>query len=129
MNGAPGDPTGFAFPYGIDGRGRTAVTGLRGHVRDLVEQLLLTSPGERVMRPDFGGGLSRLVFEPGSPEAAATTQYLVQSALERCLGDVAAFERVEVAAQDSALRVTVAYRVLRTQATEVATFPVPGGAR
>lgn len=129
MSRSPRDPTDFAFPYGVDGRGRTAVSGGERHVRDLVEQVLLTSPGERVMRPDFGGGLSRLVFEPGGPEAAATTQYLVQSALERCLGDVAAFERVEVVAEDSALRVTVAYRVLRTRAAEVATIRVPGGTR
>ena len=51
------------------------------HLRDLIEQVLFTSPGERVMRPDFGSGLLALVFEPGGPEARPPPQYLVQGAL------------------------------------------------
>ena len=46
------------------------------HVRDLIEQLLFTSPGERVMRPDFGCGLLDLVFAPNSPELASTPRAL-----------------------------------------------------
>ncbi|GGY10177.1 GPW/gp25 family protein [Streptomyces tanashiensis] len=114
-------------PYDIDGSGRTATTGPDDHVRDMIEQLLLTSPGERVMRPDFGAGLLQLVFEPGGPEAAATTQYLVQSALERHLGQVLTADRVEVEAVDSTLLITVSYVVLRTRTREVATFRTPGG--
>jgi len=115
------------FPYGIDGSGRTAATGADAHVRDLIEQVLFTSPGERVMRPDFGSGLLALVFEPGGPEVAATTQYLVQGALEQWLGDVIAVESVSVEAIDAALVVTVTYVVLQTRAREVAQFPIPGG--
>ncbi|MFF6839507.1 GPW/gp25 family protein [Streptomyces tanashiensis] len=114
-------------PYDIDGSGRTATTGPDDHVRDMIEQLLLTSPGERVMRPDFGAGLLQLVFEPGGPEAAATTQYLVQSALERHLGQVLTADRVEVEAVDSTLLITVSYVVLRTRTREVATFRTPDG--
>lgn len=116
------------FPYAIDGSGRTATTDDDGHVRDLIEQVLFTSPGERVMRPDFGSGLLGLVFEPGGPEVAATTQYLVQGALQHWLGDVIAVDSVVVDAIDAALVVRVAYVVRRTQASEVATFRVPGGA-
>ncbi len=115
------------FPWGFDGRGRTAATDQDGHVRDLIEQVLLTSPGERVMRPGFGSGLLTMVFEPGGPEVAATAQYLVQGSLERELSDVIALETVEVDAVDSALVVTVSYVVRRTQAHEVATFRAPGG--
>ncbi|MBB4986721.1 MULTISPECIES: GPW/gp25 family protein [Streptomyces] len=114
-------------PYDIGGSGRTATTGPDDHVRDMIEQLLLTSPGERVMRPDFGAGLLQLVFEPGGPEAAATTQYLVQSALERHLGHVLTADRVEVEAVDSALLITVSYVVLRTRTPAVATFHIPDG--
>lgn len=121
------DGRAWDFPYGIDDSGRTATTSVEGHVRDLVEQVLFTASGERVMRPDFGGGVMSLVFEPGGAEVAATTQYLVQSALERWLGDVIALESVTVEAVDSALVVSVAYAVRRTQAREVARFPVPGG--
>ena len=116
------------FPWALDGRGRTAATDHDGHVRDLVEQVLLTSPGERVMRPDFGSGLLAMVFEPGGPEVAAAAQYLVQGALERELAELIVLEAVSVDAIDSALVVTVTYVVRRTAAHEVATFRVPGGA-
>ena len=62
------------YPWSVDGRGRTAATDRDGHVRDLVEQVLFTSPGERVMRPDFGCGLLGMVFEPGGPEVAAAAR-------------------------------------------------------
>ena len=66
------------------------------HIRDLIAQVLFTSPGERVMRPDFGSGLLQLVFAPNSDVLAATTQMLVQSALQRWLGDRILVEAVSV---------------------------------
>jgi len=62
------------FPYHVDGRGLTATTAPDDHLRDLIEQVLFTAPGERVMRPEFGSGLLGLVFEPGGPELVAATQ-------------------------------------------------------
>lgn len=115
------------YPWNIDGRGRTAATDPDDHVRDLIEQVLFTSPGERVMRPDFGAGLLAMVFEPGGEAVAATAQFLVQSALERILADVIAVQQVAVEAVDSALLVTVSYVVRRTQTPQVATFQTPGG--
>lgn len=115
------------YPYAIDGRGRTATTGRDDHIRDLIEQLLFTSPGERVMRPDFGSGLLHLVFEPGGVEVAATAQYLVQSGLEQYLSDRITVEQVSVESIDSTLVVTVSYLVLSTQQREIATFRAPGG--
>ena len=88
--------TNVDFPYHVDGRGRTADTGADDHLRDLIEQVLFTAPGERVMRPDFGSGLLGLVFEPGGPELVATTQHLVQGALQQELGHLIAVESVEV---------------------------------
>lgn len=116
------------YPWRLDGRGRTASTTYDEHVRDLVEQVLLTSPGERVMRPDFGAGLLAQVFEPGGVTVAATTQYVVQSALERTLADVIAVQGVEVDAVDAALVVTVTYVVLRTRTRATARVTAPGGA-
>lgn len=100
------------YPYRLDPRGRTAATGRDDHLRDLIEQLLFTDPGERVNRPDFGSGLRQLVFEPASVELAASLQFTVQAALERWLGDRIAVASVEVAAEDSTLRVVVRYRPL-----------------
>lgn len=118
----------LSFPWALDGRGRTAEVDDDGHVRDLVEQVLFTSPGERVMRPDFGSGLLAMVFAPGGPEVAAAAQYLVQGSLERELADAILLESVEVEAMDAALVVTVVYVVRRTRAHVIATFHAPGAA-
>ena len=106
--------THLRFPYQLDGRGRTAETDEAIWIRGLIEQVLFTSPGERVMRPDFGTGLQQLVFAPNSPELAAATQFLIQGALQRWLGELITVEAVEVEAEESALRVTVQYRIRRT---------------
>ena len=71
------------FPFHFDGRGRTAATDDDDHIRDMIEQLLFTSPGERVNRPDFGSGLLQMVFAPNSPELAAALQFTTQAALQR----------------------------------------------
>ena len=110
------------FPYHIDGRGRTAATTYADHINDMVEQVLFTSPGERVERPTFGCGLLQLVFAPNSDELAATTQYLVQGALQQWLGDLIQVNSVSVANQDSTLSVTVSYTIRTTQQAQTAQF-------
>ena len=113
------------FPYRFDGFGRTATTDRDDHVRDLIEQVLLTAPGERVMRPDFGSGLLALVFEPNSTTLAASTQMLVQSALAQHLSHLIAVQAIDVANDDGALRVTVTYTALRDRATHSVDVTVP----
>ena len=115
------------FPYHFDGRGRTATTDRDDHIRDLIEQVLFTAPGERVMRPDFGSGLLALVFEPNSTTLAATTQMLVQGALQQYLSHLIAVQGVQVINDDGALRVDVRYVVLLDRSTHVASFTAPGG--
>jgi Bacteriophage baseplate protein W len=112
----------IAFPYELDRRGRTAGNHEDRHMRDLVEQVLFTAPGERVNRPEFGSGLLRLVFEPNSDVLATTTQFTVQAALQRWLSDRIEIENVDVENEDSSLRITVVYRIRRTGRREVATF-------
>jgi len=115
------------YPYHFDGRGRTAATDGDAHIRDLIEQVLFTAPGERVNRPDFGSGLMQLVFAPNSDELAAATQFLVQGALQQWLGDLIEVEAVEVRNEDSTLRVTVQYRVRRNNERQTAEFSRAGG--
>ena len=110
------------YPFRIDGRGRTASTDQDAHIRDLVEQVLFTAPGERVNRPDFGSGLMQLVFAPNSDELATATQFLVQGALQQWLGDLIQVEAVEVLSEDSTLNVTVQYIVRRNQQRQIAQF-------
>ena len=102
------------FPYHFDGRGRTATTDDDDHIRDMIEQLLFTSPGERVNRADFGSGLLQMVFAPNSLELTAALQYTAQAALQRYLGDAIDLQSLEVTAQDSTLSVTVKYVVKGT---------------
>ena len=107
------------YPYHFDSPGRTAATGQDEHIRDLIEQVLFTSPGERVNRPTFGSGLMQLVFAPNSDELATATQFLVQGALQQWLGDQIQVEAVQVEHEESSLRVTVQYVVRRSQQRRV----------
>ena len=113
------------FPVHVDGRGRLAVTGGDDHVRDMIHQVLFTSPGERVNRPDFGCGLLQLVFLPNSEPLAIATQFTVKSALQKWLGDVIRVDGVAVTSTDSTLRVEVLYRRLLDGVTDTATFTQP----
>jgi hypothetical protein len=81
----------------------------------LIEQVLFTAPGERVNRPDFGSGVMQLVFAPNSTELAATTQMLIQAALQQTLSDKIVLNKVTVANEEAVLRITVDYTVRRTQ--------------
>jgi phage baseplate assembly protein W len=110
------------YPLHIDGAGHTATTDYDDHVRDLVEQLLFTAPGERVNRPTFGTGLLQLVFLPNSEPLAAATKAAVQGAVTQWLGDVIAVQDVAVDAADSVLTVTVRYLIVRTQQTRDVTL-------
>lgn len=110
------------YPFHFDRLGHTATTGFDDHVRDMIEQLLFTNPGERVNRPDFGSGLLQLVFAPNSPELAAALQFTVQAALQRWLGDVIDVQLLEVTSEDSTLRIVVQYVVRRTGEARTETF-------
>ena len=114
------------FPYQFDGRGRTAQAAASDYVRQLVEQVLFTSPGERVNLPDFGSGLLQLPFAPNSEELAAATQFTVQGALQKWLSAYIIVKSVVASAQDAVLTVTVTYALLNTDVTEVQTFVFGG---
>lgn len=107
------------YPFQFDGSGRTATSDDADHVRDLIEQVLFTSPGERVNRPTFGSGLMQLVFAPNSDALAAATQVSVHGALQQWLGDILMVEGVDVRRDDAALRVTVRYALRQTQERHV----------
>lgn len=116
----------FDFPMHLDGRGRTAVTDVDDHVRDLIYQVLFTAPGERVMRPTFGSGVMALLFEPNSVQLAATTQFLAQASLQQHLAHLIAVQSVSVEPVDSQLTVTVAYTLLDDGSAQVAHLVAPG---
>ena len=114
--------TNVAFPFAPDAYGRTMRADLEGHVRDLVEQVLFTAPGERVNRPDFGSGLLTLLFAPNRVELAAAAQLAAQAALVRWLGDVIEVQSVDVESVEAQVMVTVRYVIRKTQQAQAATF-------
>jgi len=114
--------TNIDFPFHFDNSGHAATTSEDDHIRDMIEQLLFTNPGERVNRPDFGSGLLAMVFAPNSPELATALQFTVQAALQRWLGDLIEVQKLEVTSDDAALRVLLHYVIRRTQERRTETF-------
>jgi phage baseplate assembly protein W len=120
-----GETRDLDYPFRVDRTGRVATTDADDHLRDMIHQVLFTNPGERVNRPDFGCGLLQLVFMPNSDALAAATQFTVQGALQRWLGDIIQVERVEVTAEESRLQVSVSYRRLGEDTPRLAEFTTP----
>jgi phage baseplate assembly protein W len=103
------------YPFRFDSGGRTAATGDEDQIRDLIEQVVFTAPGERVNRPTFGSGALQLVFTPASDTLAAAVQLTVQGALQQILGDLIQVTEIQAAAEDSTLRVKISYINRRTR--------------
>ena len=104
------------FPLYIDtaAGGLTAAGNYEAHIRQMIEQLIFTAPGERVNRPDFGCGLAQLVFAAASDQLIAVTQATVQAELQRWLGDVIQVETVTINREEAKLVITLQYVVLRS---------------
>src|SRR5271154_4736483 len=105
----------IAYPYSFDATGYTAQTDVLTHIRDMIEQILFTSPGERVNRPTFGSGTAQLVFAPNSDVLAAAQQQAIQAGLQQWLSDLIRVQSVTVTAQESVLLVTVVYTLTQAQ--------------
>jgi len=110
------------YPFRFDSRNKTALTDEEGHIRDMIQQTLFTSPGERVNRPDFGCGLMQLVFAPNSDELAAATQFLVHGALQKWLGELIRVESVIVKSDEATLNINIQYVVLKNQERQIVHF-------
>jgi phage baseplate assembly protein W len=113
------------FPFKFDGRGCTATADENQHIRQMIEQLIFTNPGERVNRPTFGSGILQLIFAPNSPELAATVQFTMEAALQQWLGDVIEIRNLEVEARDSTLTVDLSYSIRRTNEQQSLTLSRP----
>jgi len=117
----------IAYPFQINQRGRTADAPENEHIRNLIEQVLFTMPGERVNRPTFGSNIRQVVFAPNNSELITATQFLLQGALEQWLGDVIQVQAIEATTINSlsegdSLQVIVQYIVRRTQQQQVVQF-------
>jgi phage baseplate assembly protein W len=119
----------LAFPFHLSPVGHTARSASpEAHVRELLQQLLLTRPGERVNRPQLGCGLGDLVFGPCSPEVAAAVSVTLSAAIAEFLGDLIRLRDLRVSANDSELRVDLAYELLPEGTPIVTSIELPGPA-
>jgi phage baseplate assembly protein W len=92
----------FAFPFVISAAsGQAAQAAYQDHVAQMIEQVLLTDPGERVGLPTFGAGLRRLLFAPTNAQLTATAQIVVTQSLNQWLGDQITVQNVTVATADN----------------------------
>src|ERR1700676_4897076 len=108
------------FPFHFDASGRTATADDDAHIREMIEQLLFTNPGERVNRPDFGSGLMQLVFAPNSPEISAALQFTLRGAIQRWVGDLIELQDLQVTSVDSTLTIDLQYLRRQTGRTQTA---------
>lgn len=103
----------FQFPLAMDdGMGRLRVEGNDdAYIAQLIRQVVLTNPGERIHRPDFGGGLQRQVFALNSFAGAVLAETMVYQSLDRWLGSILSIEKVKATADDATLVVEIQYVV------------------
>lgn len=111
----------YAFPFRIAPASRQpAQSDYEAHVAQMIRQVLLTSPGERVNLPEFGCGLRRLIFAPHSEALDATTQILVQQALNRWLAGQIQVKQVRVTPagenlDEAQLQILIEYVLVETR--------------
>jgi phage baseplate assembly protein W len=115
----------MSFPYRIDRTGRTAQpSDHAAHVRELIEQVLATVPGERVGWPHFGTAVRELTFAPAGDQLLTATQHLVRGALQQWLAAWIEILDVAVEATDSTLVVTIRYRHVGDREPRTGVFPI-----
>lgn len=113
----------LSFPFHIGNDGRSAqVRNLEEHVKDELEQLLLTDPGERIFLPEFGAGLRRLVFEPTGEASRGVTKAMITQAIARWLGERVKLEALEVMVKESTIDVEIKYRIAGTEDSRIMRF-------
>lgn len=109
--------TSMRYPLAIDeGFGRLATEpDYAEHIEQMIRQVLLTGPGERINRPDFGCGIRRMVFAPNSEVAATLAQVTIFQALTQWLGSAIVVHEVRVQALDETLEIRVVYALKARQ--------------
>ena len=105
----------IAYPLQLGGTSRKLAeeNDYAAYVEQLVRQVLLTSPGERINRPDFGAGVRRLVFEPNGDGAAGLAKAMIYQSLTQWLGALIRVESVEVRSEDASLLIDIVYMLLQ----------------
>jgi len=110
------------FPFGLAPDGSVAAVDEDHHIRERLEQILFTAPGERVMVPDFGCGVRDLVFAGNNEVLAAATEFKVARALQTYMGNQVLINGVDVVNDEEKLRIVINYTKTKDLQQQQATF-------
>jgi phage baseplate assembly protein W len=113
------------FPFQLGDLGTPRSIGHQQVIRQQLEQLLFTLPGERVNRPRFGCGVQRLVFGAATPEVAAAAEYVIRVNVTEFMGEIIRLDAVKVSAADATLFVDILYSLIETGEEQAETFRRP----
>jgi hypothetical protein len=115
----------LTFPFQISGKG-PLVSKRVDHVREQIEQVLFTSPGERVFRRSFGAGAKTLVFEPNDSALwEVVRKRLSSSLMESLKGEVDPKKlNIEVSGDEEKLYITISYTLLAIGLTDNLTVAI-----
>ncbi len=116
---------GLAFPLQVDPRGGIALATGTHDIEQAIRIILMTAPGERVMRPEFGCRIHELVFAPHDAATESLAAYYVQIALERWEPriEVREVEVITDPARDGVLLVEIKYLVKDTHDERSIVYP------
>jgi phage baseplate assembly protein W len=122
---------GWAFPVGVDARGRIALARQEQDIDQAIRMILLTPKGQRVMRPEFGCQIHDLIFAPNDATTAGLATYYVEDALAMWEPRIRVLEVSAEADPDEPARllITITYEVLATYDQRSLVFPfyrIPG---
>lgn len=111
---------GVGFPLHVGSDGRVAWSAGEPNIRESIQIILMTEPGERLYRPDFGAGLGQLLFEPNT----VTTHQLIRDRISKALARweprilVESIHVMPDADDPQAAIATITYRLVATQSRE-----------
>lgn len=115
---------GIAFPFGKSASSFPAAVSDAELVKQSIQQIILTSPGERVMRPDFGCNAYAFVFENNDEILAELIRAEVTGAIGRY--EPRAIVRTVLTERNaSSIIITIKFVVSLTGQQETVSVPLP----
>src|SRR3954449_6699791 len=116
---------GFLFPMGVDQSGSIALGTSGAGIDASIRMVLLTAPGERLMRPQFGCRIWDLLFEPVNANLLGLISQAVRDALAQWEPRIEVDEvtPVQDAASSGLVRIAIAYRIRATNDKRNLVYP------
>ncbi len=110
------------FPFRLAPEGGFSTSDADEHIRQRIEQILFTTPGERVMLPEFGCAVRDLVFAGNNEVIAAAAEFTIAKSLHTYLGDQIMVNAVDVVSEEEKLHIHVIYTRTRDLEQEKVVF-------